>query len=213
MVAAFQCFEAQFEGQSVEATVRASAIIASEIEFFGAPFFQGFGWDIELSAGEGEVAVEAVELVEGVDFGIECVAAFHVWAPEILSFGVSIAHVFQEGVEICSRQKGMGRGSGVSSKVDFRACRILHRIFFTTEAQRAQRKTGRAGDTSVAPTDFVFERGSGVSSKMDFRACRILHRIFFTKAARRGAEFPQGAEERTCMSTPSPALPQRIGEG
>ena len=141
MGAAIQCFEAQLEGQSVEATVRAFAIIASEIEFFGAPFFQGFGWDIELSAGEREVAVEAVELVEGVDFGIECVAAFHVWAPEILSFGVSIAHVFQEGVEICSRQKGMGRGSGVSSKMDFRACRILHRIFFTTEAQRAQRKT------------------------------------------------------------------------
>ena len=144
MVAAFQCFEAQLEGQSVVATVSASAIIASEIEFFGAPFFQGFGWDIELSAGEREVAVEAVELVEGVDFGIEGVAAFHVWAPDILSFGVSIAHVFQEGVEICSRQKGMGRGSGVSSKMDCRACRILHMICFTTAARRQRQGLPRA---------------------------------------------------------------------
>ena len=87
MVAAFQRFQAQFEGQSVEAAVGALEIIASEIEFFGAPFFQSFGRDFELSAGEGEVAVEAVELVEGVDFGIEGVAAFHVWAPE--TFGHS----------------------------------------------------------------------------------------------------------------------------
>ena len=82
MVAALQRFQAQFEGQSVEAAVGALEIIASEIEFFGTPFFQGFGWDFELSAGVGEVAVEAVELVEGVDFGIESVAALHVWSPE-----------------------------------------------------------------------------------------------------------------------------------
>ena len=82
MVAALQRFQAQFEGQSVEAAVGAFEIIASEIEFFGTPFFQGFGRDFELSAGAGKVAVEAVELVEGVDFGIEGVAAFHAWAPE-----------------------------------------------------------------------------------------------------------------------------------
>ena len=82
IAAALQRFEAQFEGQSVEAAVGALEIIASEIEFFGTPFFQGFGWDFELSAGAGEVAVEAVELVEGVDFGIEGVAALHAWAPE-----------------------------------------------------------------------------------------------------------------------------------
>ena len=53
----------------------------AEVGFDGAPFLEGFGGNVELAAGGLEVAVILVDLVEGVDFGVEGVAVFHEWCP------------------------------------------------------------------------------------------------------------------------------------
>ena len=40
-------------------------------------FFRGLGGMLTLSAGELQVTVILVNAIEGLDFGVECVAFFH----------------------------------------------------------------------------------------------------------------------------------------
>ena len=75
--AAFEHLDMEIELEAFEMTPLARLVVASEFGFFGAPFFQGLGGDAELCSGEGEIAIELVDFVEGVDFGVEGVAAFH----------------------------------------------------------------------------------------------------------------------------------------
>ena len=43
----------------------------------GAPFFQRFDGYFEQFAGALEIAVVLIDLVEGIDFGVEGVSSFH----------------------------------------------------------------------------------------------------------------------------------------
>ena len=67
----------QVELEAFEMTHLSLAVVLSEVGFFGAPFFQGFDGDIELLAGQGEIAVELIDLVEGSDFAVQGVSPIH----------------------------------------------------------------------------------------------------------------------------------------
>lgn len=75
--AAVEHFHMQVELEAVEMPPLSILILLPELVFFGAPFFQGFGGNVELFGGAGQIAVQLVDLIEGADFGIESIAAFH----------------------------------------------------------------------------------------------------------------------------------------
>ena len=78
-VAAFDHFDLQVELQAFEMARLAFAVVGAEGFFGGAPIFQGFDGDFELFAGALEIAVVLVDLVEGVNFGVQGVSSFHGW--------------------------------------------------------------------------------------------------------------------------------------
>ena len=75
--AAIQHFCVQDEFKTVVVSPLSITVIAPEIGFAFAPIFQGSDGDIERLADESQIAIELVDLIEGVDFGIELVAAGH----------------------------------------------------------------------------------------------------------------------------------------
>ena len=78
-VTAFDHFDLEVELQAFELAGLSFAVVGAERFFGSAPFFQGFDGDYELFAGALEIAVVLVDLVEGVDFGVEGVSSFHDW--------------------------------------------------------------------------------------------------------------------------------------
>ena len=75
--AAFQHFCVQVEIKTVVVSPLSFTVIAPEIGFAFAPVFEGSDGDIERLADVSQIAIELVDLIEGVDFGIEMVAAGH----------------------------------------------------------------------------------------------------------------------------------------
>ena len=102
-VGAFEQFDMEAGEETVEALVLLVEELGSELVFGGRPFLEGFDGDVETGFDALEVAVELVELVEGVDFVIEPVAFGHVVESfGLLVCGKNVAQVCYKVVKVWS---------------------------------------------------------------------------------------------------------------
>ena len=77
VIGAAQQFQLHTGLEAGDIAVKPLAVSALEFGFDGAPFFQGFGRDVELSTGELQVTVILVDAIKRLNFGVQRVSFFH----------------------------------------------------------------------------------------------------------------------------------------